>query len=852
VDERFILLSTRYFTMTSLILASTRCWSIWPPSSRRLASCAFRACVHDAKEISSLPYGVHAHDYFTSQNSTGETHSTVSKLRWTRKFATSRQKRAAENAAKATKPDEENEKSGAQSRIIGKRPGETPFSPPANRILQTQLKKDSPSIILSSTGTSAMTSSKTIIGKEKAERTPLILPTNAMQMQHDDVDRSPSVEQNDVEENQLRKLFLQQGIVPPPPRPKIDKSASATPVPGEAPVIPPPDPSGVSKADPEDILDLSSMYDPSIHLPDKPNFASPENRIKYEAGTPLTDELIAYIGVRGPITVAEFMRRVLRDGRYGYYTTKGSRSGKKLGGIAASSDVEDDVDDDNDWDLDEDEIGGGNGDAVGGEHVIGSGGDFITAPEVSQLFGESLLVWFMTQYQTMGSPSKVQLIEIGPGKGTLMCDILRSAIATFPDFASALTSTGGEGDKVDVGVHLVEVTNGMRARQKESLRNLEKESTLIDKKFRFRYPIEVEDYSNEQNGNSKPGGESDDSKDQTIAIQWHDVLSSVPTNDDTTGEPIPTFVVCQELIDALPIHCFQKIDSEAWRERLIDVAIRDDSEAPAEEISVRGAVTRRYADAVKNEKTAATSTSPGTMEKNAKIPRLRFVLPPDTTPALRTLLQVDRKGFPSDNGNPNHKSTLNALPTGSIIEACPEGLVLVQDIVDRIEKCNGAALIIDYGGDGSSGGDTMRGFWRHTQVHPLSRPGEVDVTADVDFGALREAVNRRVTLEESLEKKRTGSRITRKQIEGTEISSSKHKGIKAEAFGPITQGKFLASMGVVERVTKKIEDDSTTDDQALELYSAMERLMASDQMGERYKVLSIAPKKDNLFPPPGF
>ncbi|KAL7469669.1 hypothetical protein ACHAXS_009940 [Conticribra weissflogii] len=832
--------------MTSLI-ASTRCCPIWPRSSRGLTSCSLHPCVLDAIKRSNFTYGVLARSYFTTLISSGDAHA-ASKIRSKRNFATSRQKRAAENAAKAAKPDEKNEKNGAQSRLMGKRPGETPFSPPANPTIHTQLNKESEFTALSNFGTGAMRSSSKHIDKEKEQKTPLILPPNAIKIQHDDLVRPLFLEQNDAEENELRKLFLKQGIVPPPPRPNVNESTPASAFAGEGFAIDPPDPSGVSKADPEDILDLSSMYDPSIHLPDKPNFASPENRMKYEAGTPLTDELIAYIGVRGPITVAEFMRRVLRDGRYGYYTSKGSRSGKKEGGVAASSDLKNDSDDDNDWDLDDDEIGEGNGDAVGGEHVIGSGGDFITAPEVSQLFGESVLVWLMTQYQTMGSPSKIQLIEIGPGKGTLMCDMLRSAIATFPDFASALTSTGGEGKRVDVGVHLVEVTNGMRARQKESLQNLERESTIVEKKFRFKYPIENDDYSSEKKQNSEPEGESNESKYQTIAIQWHDILSSIPTHDDATGEPIPTFVVCQELIDALPIHCFQKTESGAWRERLVDVAIRDDSEAAAEANNIRAAATRRYTDAVENR----SASSPGYMGKNAKIPRLRFVLPPDTTPALRTLLQVDRKGFPTDIGNPNHKSTLNALPTGSIIEACPEGLVLVQDIADRLEKCNGAALIIDYGGDGSSGGDTMRGFWRHSQVHPLSRPGEVDVTADVDFGALREAVNKRITLEESLEKKTAGSRITQKQIAGTECGTSKSKGIKVEAFGPITQGKFLASMGVVERVTKKIEDDSTTDDEALELYSAMERLMASDQMGERYKVLSIAPKKDDLFPPPGF
>jgi hypothetical protein len=249
------------------------------------------------------------------------------------------------------------------------------------------------------------------------------------------------------------------------------------------------DPSGVSRADPEDVLDMASMYDPAIHLPDKPNFNSSRNRLKYELGTPLTDELVAYIGVRGPITVAEYMRRALRDGRYGYYTGKGSRSGKSSQRKKSSGTT---ADDDDDWDDDDDADNNDkeyvpvfttdNSKHVGGEHVIGSGGDFITAPEVSQLFGESLLVWFMTQYRTLNGPSEIQIVEIGPGKGTLMCDILRSAISTFPDFASALKSSvggtegGGDGqggrrrDKGPaVGVHLVEVTNGMRARQKESL-----------------------------------------------------------------------------------------------------------------------------------------------------------------------------------------------------------------------------------------------------------------------------------------------------------------------------------------------------------------------------------------------
>jgi len=610
------------------------------------------------------------------------------------------------------------------------------------------------------------------------------------------------------------------------------------------------------------------MYDPSIHLPDKPNFNSPSNRDKYEAGTPMTDELIAYIGVRGPITVAEFMRRVLRDGRYGYYTSKGSRSGQKDGGIVTTI-ADDNDDDDNDWDLDDDSVNDNSHltsndltqqqqHHVGGEHVIGASGDFITAPEVSELFGESLLVWLITQYQTLGNPSKIQLIEIGPGKGTLICDVLRSALTTFPDFAAALTTssngaTSGEGGKkkVAVGVHLVEVTDGMRARQKESLQKLQGETTVMEKGFSFNFDdseSEIDDVQKQEQSNDKQIEQSN-----AISINWHDLLSSVPTHDAETGEPIPTFIICQELLDALPIHSFQKIEGGQWRERLVDVAIRDKEEESSEVTKIKQAAGRmKYSDA-ESEDSITESTSPSSstgQEKGAKkLPRLRFVLPPDTTPALRTLLRVSGSGSPLE-GNPTAEA-LNALPTGSVVEACPEGLLLAQDIADRIEKCNGgAALLIDYGEDGASSRDTMRGFWRHTQVHPLSRPGEVDVTADVDFAALRESVNQRIGLEESLKRKHFADT---EKVPPPSTNIEQEKPInRPEAFGPVSQGQFLASMGIVQRVEKQIEADSTTDEQAYALYSALERLLAPDQMGERYKVLAIARKKEGLFPPAGF
>ena len=75
-----------------------------------------------------------------------------------------------------------------------------------------------------------------------------------------------------------------------------------------------PDPSGVSNADPEDVLDMASMHDPSMHLTERPDFSSPRNWW---------------------LTVAECTRRALRDGMHGYYTGKGSRSGRWGGGLAS-------------------------------------------------------------------------------------------------------------------------------------------------------------------------------------------------------------------------------------------------------------------------------------------------------------------------------------------------------------------------------------------------------------------------------------------------------------------------------------------------------------------------------------
>jgi SAM-dependent MidA family methyltransferase len=88
---------------------------------------------------------------------------------------------------------------------------------------------------------------------------------------------------------------------------------------------------------------------------------------------------------------------------------------------------------------------------------FGERGDFITAPEVSQVFGELIGIWAVAAWEAMARPSPVNLVELGPGRGTLMEDMLRTANKAAPAFAAALR------------VHLVETSPALRGRQREKL-----------------------------------------------------------------------------------------------------------------------------------------------------------------------------------------------------------------------------------------------------------------------------------------------------------------------------------------------------------------------------------------------
>ena len=97
---------------------------------------------------------------------------------------------------------------------------------------------------------------------------------------------------------------------------------------------------------------------------------------------PLEQRIKEQIRTSGPITVAEYMTLCLLDPIHGYYPTR---------------------------------------------DPLGSDGDFITAPEISQMFGEVLGLWVLQCWKDMGSPETVTLVELGPGRGIMMSDILRAA-----------------------------------------------------------------------------------------------------------------------------------------------------------------------------------------------------------------------------------------------------------------------------------------------------------------------------------------------------------------------------------------------------------------------------------------
>ena len=176
--------------------------------------------------------------------------------------------------------------------------------------------------------------------------------------------------------------------------------------------------------------------------------------------TPLAEKIARHIRAAGPITIADYMAVCLADPDHGYYMRR---------------------------------------------EPFGRAGDFVTAPEVSQIFGELIGLWSVATWEMMGSPSRFVLAELGPGRGTLMADLVRTA-RIKPAFLKA------------ADIHLVEISPRLKEIQKETL---------------------------------LPSG---------LPVHWHVRLDDMP--------PGPTIVLANEFFDALPIHQFLWKDDQ-WAERMV-------------------------------------------------------------------------------------------------------------------------------------------------------------------------------------------------------------------------------------------------------------------------------------------
>jgi SAM-dependent MidA family methyltransferase len=177
----------------------------------------------------------------------------------------------------------------------------------------------------------------------------------------------------------------------------------------------------------------------------------------------LPERLVGMIAADGAISVSRYMDLCLHDPEDGYYATRPR---------------------------------------------LGADGDFITAPHVSQMFGELLGLWAADVWARLGAPARVRLVEIGPGDATLIGDVLRAARAA-PGFLAACE------------VRLIETSAPLRDLQRRTL------------------------------------------ADAAVPISWADTVETSPTD-------APLIILANEFLDCLPIDQAVRTD-EGWRERRIGV-----------------------------------------------------------------------------------------------------------------------------------------------------------------------------------------------------------------------------------------------------------------------------------------
>ncbi|TNY18197.1 S-adenosyl-L-methionine-dependent methyltransferase [Rhodotorula diobovata] len=392
--------------------------------------------------------------------------------------------------------------------------------------------------------------------------------------------------------------------------------------------------------------------------------SSPSNAPSRPSPSELLTVLEETIKTHGPLPVPRFMTLCLNHPTLGYYTTR---------------------------------------------TVFGKEGDFVTSPEISQVFGELLAIWYVTQWLAQGSPKRVRVVELGPGRGTLLADILRTFRALPPQSRPPVSS-----------IHLVEQSDQLKAVQK---------ARLVETGF----------------------GET--------PVEWHADVKGVPHSDDEF-----TVLIAHEFFDALPVHIFENTQ-KGWREVLVDIA---DPKAivasPTKHEPLRLVLAPGATPASALYTSLAQAAFPGIVQRGHLQPDLH----PAAAPAGKSplTLNVDTtlgasppspSPTPSPSPSPAPASTpasstpppatsLTAqrfarLPIGSRIEVSPASWEVARDTARLVGgPAGGAGLVVDYG-DAKAFGRSWRGFRKHQVVDPLTEPGHTDLTANVDFSYLAESMS---------------------------------------------------------------------------------------------------------------
>jgi NADH dehydrogenase [ubiquinone] 1 alpha subcomplex assembly factor 7 len=451
------------------------------------------------------------------------------------------------------------------------------------------------------------------------------------------------------------------------------------------------------------------------------------------------------------------------------------------------------------------ELGGYYTSSHGSDDQFGKKGDFITSPEISQVFGELVAIWFLSEMMAQVGRTQVRFIELGPGRGTLMSDILRTA-NQFSQFRTAIRD-----------VWMVEAGEALRQKQCEVLcgttHATKKQEDIEGKMWTWWEARAKQEY----------GG---------AIIKWVEDIVLLPPSAQaaTDASPMP-LILAHEFFDALPIQAFESVAPKPEEERkpqLLDdggqpmVRPSSASKTPQwRELLVT--TTKRKPELKDMLRTEAEAERDQAKAEQQGQDDFRLTLAHASTPASLVLPE-----------RPRYRHLKSQV--GSRIEISPDSARYAGTIAKLIgnqQTPAGAALIIDYGPADTIPIDSLRGIRQHSIVSPFKHAGQADLSADVDFLAVADAA-----LEAS---------------EGVEV------------HGPVEQGQFLSQLGIklrAERLMKSMTSNASLQGNGTEdlqekiqnFEAGWKRLVEGGPkgMGKAYKVMAVLPENGGKRRPVAF